>query len=94
MCFLCFVNNFLTIGHVRFCFENSCLAIERVRFATKLISVLSNVFALFRKEFAYYRRYSLHFDIEENTIIEAFVHFCFASVAITSVVPTVISWWK
>ncbi len=49
MCSLRFENNFLTIGHVRFCFENGCLAIERVRFASKIIFVLSNVFALFRK---------------------------------------------
>jgi hypothetical protein len=32
-----------------FRFENSCLSIERVRFATKIIFVLSNVFASFRK---------------------------------------------
>ncbi len=32
----------------------------------------------------YYRRCSLRFDIEENTIIEAFVRFRFASVAITT----------
>ena len=49
MCSLRFENNFLTIGHVRFRFENSCLAIERVRFASKIIFVLSNVFASFRK---------------------------------------------
>jgi hypothetical protein len=53
MCSLRFENNFLTVGHVRFCFENSCLAIERVRFASKIIFVLSNVFASFRKYFAY-----------------------------------------
>jgi hypothetical protein len=34
--------------------------------------------------FAYYRRCSLRFDIEENTIIEAFLRFRFASVAITT----------
>jgi hypothetical protein len=84
MCSLRFENNFLTIGHVRFRFENSCLAIEFVRFASKIIFVLSNVFASFRKLFAYYRRCSLRFDIEENTIIEAFVRFSFASVAIPS----------
>jgi hypothetical protein len=44
-----FENNFLTIGHVRFRFGNSCLSIERVRFALKIIFVLSNVFASFRK---------------------------------------------
>jgi hypothetical protein len=49
MCSLRFENNFLTIGHVRFCFENSCLAIERVRITSKIIFVLSNVFASFRK---------------------------------------------
>jgi hypothetical protein len=48
MCSLLFENYFLTIGHVRFRFENSCLAIERVRFASNIIFVLSNVFALFR----------------------------------------------
>jgi hypothetical protein len=37
-----------------------------------------------RVRFAYYRRCSLRFDIEENTIIEAFVRFRFASVAITN----------
>jgi hypothetical protein len=49
MCSLRFENNFLTIGHVRFCLENSCLAIEHVCFASKIIFVLSNVFASFRK---------------------------------------------
>jgi hypothetical protein len=49
MCSLRFENNFLTIGHVRFRFKNSCLAIERVRFASKVIFVLANVFASFRK---------------------------------------------
>ncbi len=49
MCSLRFENNFLTIGQVRFRFENSCLAIEPVRFASKIIFVLSNVFASFRK---------------------------------------------
>jgi hypothetical protein len=83
MCSLRFENNFLTIGHVRFLLENSCVAIERVRFDSKIICVLSNVFASFRKYFAYCRRCSLRFDIEENTIIEAFVRFRFASVAIT-----------
>ncbi len=34
--------------------------------------------------FAYYRRCSLRFDIEENNIIEAFLRFRFASVAITT----------
>jgi hypothetical protein len=48
MCSLRFENNFLTIGHVHFGFENSRLAIERVRFASKIIFVLSNVFASFR----------------------------------------------
>jgi hypothetical protein len=84
MCSLRFENNFLTVGHVRFRLENSCLAIERVRFASKIICVLSNVFASFWKYFAYYRRCSLRFDIEENTTIEAFVRLRFASVAITS----------
>ncbi len=37
----------------------------------------------FEKKFAYYRRCSLCFGIEENTILEAFVRFRFASVAIT-----------
>ena len=46
MCSLRFENNFLTI--IRFRFENSCLAIECVRFASKIICVLSNVFASFR----------------------------------------------
>jgi hypothetical protein len=49
MCSLRFDNNFLTIGHVRFRFKTSCLAMERVRFASKIISVLTNVFASFRK---------------------------------------------
>jgi hypothetical protein len=49
MCSLRFENNFLTIGHVRFRFENSCHAIELVRFASKIIFVLYNVFASFRK---------------------------------------------
>jgi hypothetical protein len=49
MCSLRFENNFLTIGHVRFRVENSRLAIERVRFASKIIFVLSNMFASFRK---------------------------------------------
>ncbi len=70
MCSLCFENNLLTDG--------------RVRFASKIIFVLSNVFASFRKYFAYYRRCSLRFDIEENTIIEVFVRFRFARVAITT----------
>jgi hypothetical protein len=47
MCSLRFENNFLTIGHVRFCFENSCLSIEGVCFASKIIFVLSNVFSSF-----------------------------------------------
>jgi hypothetical protein len=37
----------------------------------------------FENIFAYYRRCSLRFDIEENTIIEAFVGLRFASVAIS-----------
>jgi hypothetical protein len=49
MCLLRFENNFLAIGHVRFLLENSCVAIERVRFASKIIFVLSDVFALFQK---------------------------------------------
>jgi hypothetical protein len=49
MCSLHFENNFLTIEHVRFRFKNSCLAIERVRSASKIIFVLVNVFASFRK---------------------------------------------
>ncbi len=92
MCSLRFENNFLTVGHVRFRLENSCLGIESVRFASKIICVLSNVFASFRKEYAYYRRCSLRFDIEENTTIEAFVRFRFASVAITSQILKV--WWQ
>ena len=84
MCSLRFENNFLTIGHVRFRFKNSFLAIERVRFASKINFVLTNVFASFRKWLAYCQRCSLRFDIEENTIIEAFVCFRFASVAITT----------
>jgi hypothetical protein len=48
MCSLRFDNNFLTTGHVRFRFENRGLSIERVRFASKIIFVLSNVFASFR----------------------------------------------
>jgi hypothetical protein len=93
MCSLCLENNFLCIGHVRFCFENSCLAIEHVRFALKIIFVLSNVFASFRKKCAYYRRCSLRFDIEGNTIIEAFARFRFASVAITNIFNrAAISW--
>jgi hypothetical protein len=44
-----FKNNFLSIEHVRCRLENSCLAIERVRFASKIIFVLSNVFASFGK---------------------------------------------
>jgi hypothetical protein len=49
MCSLRFENNLLTIGYVRFRFENSCLAIEPVPFASKIIFVLSNVLASFRK---------------------------------------------
>jgi hypothetical protein len=49
MCSLRFENNFLTIGHVRFRFENSCLAIEHVRFASKIIFLVSDVFASIRK---------------------------------------------
>ncbi len=49
MCSLHFEKKFLTDGRVRFCVENSCLNIERVRFASKIIFVLSNVFASFRK---------------------------------------------
>jgi hypothetical protein len=49
MCSLQFENDFLTIGHGGFPLENSCLAIELVRFASKIICVLSNVFASFRK---------------------------------------------
>ena len=48
MCSLRFENNFLTFGQVRFRFENSCLAIERVRFASKIIFLLSKVFASLR----------------------------------------------
>ncbi len=55
-CSLRFENNFLSVGHVRFRFENSFFAIECVRFASKVIFVLSNVFASFWKLFAYYRR--------------------------------------
>jgi hypothetical protein len=44
------------------------------------------VFPSLRKQFAYCRSCSLRFDIEENTIIEAFVRFRFASVAITTYV--------
>jgi hypothetical protein len=33
--FALFKNNYLTVGHVRFCFENSFLAIKRVRFAAE-----------------------------------------------------------
>jgi hypothetical protein len=69
MCSLCFENNFLSIGHVRF--DNSRLAIKRVLFALKIICLLSKVFASLRY-------------IEENTIIEAFVRFRLASVAITN----------
>jgi hypothetical protein len=84
VCSLRFENNFLSVRHVRFRFENSFFAIERVCFASKITFVLSNVFASFRKNIAYYRWCSLRFDIEENTIIEAFVRFRFASVAITN----------
>ncbi len=85
MCSLRFENSFLTNGHVRFRFEHSCLAIEHVRFASKMIFVLYNVFASFRKKlFAFYQMCSLRFDIEEKTIIEAFVRFRFISVAITT----------
>jgi hypothetical protein len=49
MCSLRFETNFLAIGHVRFRFENSFLAIEGVRFTSKIIFVLSNVFASFGK---------------------------------------------
>ncbi len=48
-------------------FENNFLIIEHVRIASKIISLLSNVFAL----------------LEENPIIEAFVRFRFDIVAIT-----------
>ncbi len=75
MCSLRFENNFLTIGHVRFCFKNSCLAIEHVRFPSKLIFFLSdmfafalktvflpsNVFASFRKQFLFYVMCSFRF---------------------------------
>jgi hypothetical protein len=53
-------------------------------FALKTVVLLSSVFASLQKKFSYYRRCSLRFDIEENTIIEAFVRFRFASVAITT----------
>jgi hypothetical protein len=49
MCSLRFEKNFLTDGRVRFRFENRCLNIECVRFASKIIFVLSNVFASFQK---------------------------------------------
>ncbi len=48
MCLLRFENNFLTIGHVRFCFENNLLTIKGVRFASiskkTLLSKLSFAF--------------------------------------------------
>ena len=84
MCSLRFENNVLTVGGVRFALKSSFLSIERVRFASQITFVISNVFASLRKQFANQRRCSLRFDIEENTIIEAFVRFRFASVAITS----------
>jgi hypothetical protein len=42
------------------------------------------MFASLRNKFSNCRTCSLRFDIEENTIIEAFVRFRFASVAITT----------
>ncbi len=47
MCSLRFANKFLSVGHVRFRLENSYIAIECVRFASKIIFILSNVFASF-----------------------------------------------
>jgi hypothetical protein len=85
MCSLRFENNFLIIGHVHFRFENICLAIERVRFASKIIFFLYIMCSLrFENNFLTIEgRCSLRFDIEENTIIEPFIRFRFASVAIT-----------
>ncbi len=54
---------------VRFASKNNFLTIGRVGFASKIISLLSNVFA--------------SLDMEKNTIMEAFVRFCFDIVAIT-----------
>ncbi len=48
-----------------------------------IIYILNNLLSVGRVRFAS-KIISLRFDIEENTIIEAFVRFRFASVVITS----------
>ncbi len=84
MCSLRFENNFSFYILCSLRFENNLLNVGRVRFALKTVFLLSNVFASLRKYFLFYRMCSLRFDIEENTIIEAFVRFRFASVVITT----------
>ncbi len=51
------------------------------------------MFASLRKQFAFYRRCSLRFDIEENSIIEAFVRFRFASVNCVDYFGNIVKSW-
>ncbi len=72
-------NNFSSCWTCSLRFENNFLTIEGVRFAS------ISTFSLWQVEqaevsgtFSYYRICSLHFDIEENTIIEVYVCFSFS----------------
>jgi hypothetical protein len=95
MCLLSFKNNLYNVRGDRYAlkiicwasllrFEDSFITIECVQFASEIIVFLSNVSANLQKCFVYCRNCSLCFNVEERTIIEAFICFCFDIIAVTT----------